>query len=128
MKKTMLISIVAASCLLITACLPQAGLRFTYVEIESFPQNIRESIKKKEAVLGMTPVQVRYSLGPPGLARTFSSGKNEILEEWTYRSVVTMKKVYVIFQDGQVVKIETEQRTFPSIRIEKIGDAEQGSP
>lgn len=127
MKKTMFVSIVAIACLF-TACMPQAGLRFTYVEIESFPQAIRKSIKKKEAVLGMTPVQVRYALGSPRVARTFSSEKEEILEEWTYRSVVTMKKVYVIFQDGQVVKIETEQRMFPSIRIEKIGDAEQRSP
>ncbi len=127
MKKTTFAAMLSVACLL-TACLPQAGLRFTYIEIENFPKNIQESIKKKEAVVGMTPVQVRYALGPPIVARTFSSEKEEILEEWTYKSVMTMKKIYVIFKDGRVVKIETEQRRLPSIRIEKIGDAEQGSP
>ncbi len=127
MKKITFVSILAISCLL-TACLPQAGLRFTYVEIESFPQAIQDSIKKKEAVIGMTPVQVRYALGAPLVARTFSSDKEDILEEWAYHSVMRMRKVYVIFQNGRVIKIETEQRTLPSIHIEKIDDAEQRSP
>ena len=124
----MLVSIVAVACLL-TACLPQEGLRFTYVEVEKFPQEIQESIKNREVVLGMSPVQVRYALGPPLAARTFSSEeKREIYEEWTYLSVMKLKKVYVVFQNGQVSKIETEQRKLPSIHIEKVGDAEQGSP
>ncbi len=99
---------------------PKPRLRFTYMEIEAYPTNVQEAIRNQEVLIGMTPMQVRYALGPPESARTFSPRQNEIAEEWTYRSVMKMKKVYLVFEEGKVSKISTEQLRLPTIRVEKV--------
>jgi len=90
------------------------------MEIEAYPTNVQEAIRNQEVLIGMTPMQVRYALGPPESARTFSPRQNEIAEEWTYRSVMKMKKVYLVFEEGKVSKISTEQLRLPTIRVEKV--------
>jgi len=103
---------------MLTACASSAGLRYTYMEIQGYPLEMQENIRKKEAVIGMTPVQVRYALGSPVSARTFSPEEGRIQEEWKYTSKMGLKKVFVVFEKGEVVRIETEELKFPTIRIE----------
>jgi len=106
--------------LAVSACAPpKPGLRYTYMEIETYPVEIQEAIRKKEVVIGMTPTQVRYALGAPESARTFAPREKEIAEEWTFRSVMQMKTVYIVFEQGKVTKYSTEQLRLPTIRIEK---------
>jgi len=99
---------------------PKPGLRYTYMEIETYPTDVQEAIRNREVLIGMTPEQVRYALGAPESARTFAPRQNEIAEEWTYRSVMQMKTVYLVFEQGKVSKISTEQLRLPTIRIEKV--------
>jgi len=116
-----LLTLAQAAVLLSIGCTPpKPGLRFTYIEIEKYPAEIQEAIRKKEVIIGMTPIQVRYALGPPESARTFSPRENDIAEEWTYRSVMEMKTVYVVFEEGKVSRVSTEQRRVPTIRLEKV--------
>jgi len=105
--------------LLALASCAGGGLRYTYVEIESYPEQLQESIRRGEVMVGMTPIQVRYALGAPERSRTFSPEAGRIREEWKYLSNLNLKKVFVVFEKGEVVRIETEERKFPTIRIEE---------
>jgi len=112
--------IISLLLLAVAGCAPKAGLRFTYVEIEGYPLELQEKIRTGEAAIGMTPVQVRYALGAPDNARTFSPEDGRIAEEWSYASGMGLSKKLIVFENGTVVKIETEKRRLPNIRVEKV--------
>jgi len=101
------------------------GLRYTYFEIEPYPEEVRESIRRGEVMIGMTPAAVRYALGAPERSRTISPGEGRIQEEWMYRSNLGLKKVFVVFENGEVVRIETEERKFPTLRLEEPTEAHE---
>ena len=106
--------------LLLASCSSTSGLRYTYYEIEKFPIDIHENIRNKNVVIGMTPMQVRYALGAPNEARAVAPKEGTVAEEWTYKMQTQFKKVYVIFENNQVVKIQTDGLRFPTIRLEKV--------
>lgn len=118
------LALLVTTIFLLSACQTGGGLRYTYMEIQDFPQEIQEKIRGKEAVIGMTPAQVRYALGSPASARTFSPEQGRIQEEWRYTSSMGIRKIFVVFEKGEVVRIETEELKFPTIRIE---DAEESA-
>ena len=117
-----LAALIITAVFLLPACATGGGLRYTYMEIQDYPPEMQEKIRGKEAVIGMTPMQVRYALGAPASARTFSPEQGRLQEEWKYTSSMGIKKIFVVFEKGEVVRIETEELKFPTIRIE---DAEQ---
>ena len=77
---------IAFSFVLILSC--THAVKYTEQEIADYPQNVKDLIRQGKIDFGMTPEQVRYSLGSPSDIRLLDvSSGNESSEkvEWTYR-------------------------------------------
>ncbi|MEJ5228030.1 hypothetical protein [Thermodesulfovibrio sp.] len=87
------------------------GVRYTYEEIKNYPPDIQERIAKGEIALGMTKEQVRYAWGPPSSTRILTPEKGKQREEWIYSSSLGLLKSRLIFIDGKLTYIiSNEQR------------------
>jgi len=80
--------IILAAIMLLMAAGCSQTVRYTPGEIEAFPPDVREHIKKKEVSLGMSQAAVRYSWGAPVAVKVVPEENKEI---WVYSSV----RVYV---------------------------------
>ncbi|MCX7987904.1 MAG: hypothetical protein N2647_00480 [Thermodesulfovibrio sp.] len=95
---------------LIFGCASQ-GVRYTYDEIKNYPPEIQERIAKGEITLGMTKDQVRYAWGNPSSTRVLTPEKGKQREEWIYSSSLGLLKSRLIFIDGKLTYIiSNEQR------------------
>ncbi len=96
--------------LFLASCASQ-GVRYTYEEIKSYPPDVQERIVKGEIALGMTKEQVRYAWGPPSSTRILTPEKGKQREEWIYSSSLGLLKSRLIFVDGKLTYIiSNEQR------------------
>ncbi|GAQ95631.1 hypothetical protein TAGGR_3104 [Thermodesulfovibrio aggregans] len=96
--------------LFIFGCASQ-GVRYTYDEIKNYPPDIQEKIAKGEIALGMTKEQVRLSWGNPSSVRVLTPEKGKPREEWIYSSSLGLLKSRLIFVDGKLTYIiSNEQR------------------
>ncbi|GAB5046689.1 hypothetical protein [Thermodesulfovibrio sp. TK110] len=96
--------------LLIFGCASQ-GVRYTYDEIKNYPPDIQERIAKGEIALGMTKEQVRLAWGNPSSVRVLTPEKGKQREEWIYSSSLGLLKSRLIFVDGKLTYIiSNEQR------------------
>lgn len=87
------------------------GVRYTYDEIKNYPPDVQERIAKGEIALGMTKEQVRYAWGPPSTTRILTPEKGKQREEWVYSSSLGLLKSRLIFVDGKLTYIiSNEQR------------------
>jgi hypothetical protein len=91
--------------LALTAC--TTSVRYSPSEIERFTPEIKEKIKKGEVDFGMSPLMVRYALGPPQAVRFPGvDEKGRFLEIWMYTTLrVYVKKI--TFADNKVTEIYT---------------------
>lgn len=88
-----------------------SGVRYTYEEIKHYPPEIQERITKGEIALGMTKEQVRYAWGNPSSVRVLAPEKGKPREEWIYSSSLGLLKTRLIFVDGKLTYIiSNEQR------------------
>ncbi len=87
------------------------GVRYTYDEIKNYPPDIQERIARGEIAPGMTKEQVRYAWGPPSSTRILTPEKGKQREEWVYSSSLGILKSRLIFIDGKLTYIiSNEQR------------------
>ncbi|QWR76286.1 hypothetical protein [Candidatus Magnetomonas plexicatena] len=78
--------LIAVSFVLILSC--THTVKYTEQEIADYPQGVKELIRQGKIDFGMTPEQVRYSLGSPSDIRMLdvspgNEGGDRI--EWTYK-------------------------------------------
>jgi hypothetical protein len=107
-KMRVLIALFTA--LFIFGCASQ-GVRYTYDDIKNYPPDIQERIAKGEIALGMTKEQVRYAWGNPSSIRVLTPEKGKQREEWIYSSSLGLLKSRLIFVDGKLTYIiSNEQR------------------
>jgi len=84
------------------------SIRYSEEEIKGFPLTIQEHIRMGEVTPGMTQSQVRYSWGSPSSIRIPEpSEEGELREEWVYLNLAGVFKTQVIFTDGMVTEIIT---------------------
>lgn len=96
--------------LFIFGCASQ-GVRYTYEEIKNYPPEVQERIAKGEIMLGMTKEQVRYAWGNPSSVKVLTPEKGKQREEWVYSSSLGILKSRLIFVDGKLTYIiSNEQR------------------
>lgn len=94
----------------IVGCATQ-GVRYTYEEIKNFPPEIQERIVRGEITFGMTKDQVRYAWGNPTSTRILTPERGKQREEWLYSSSLGLLKSRLIFIDGKLTYIiSNEQR------------------
>lgn len=106
----MKIFIALLTALFILGCASQ-GVRYTYDEIKNYPPDIQERIAKGEIAPGMTKEQVRYAWGNPSTTRILTPEKGKQREEWVYSSALGILKSRLIFVDGKLTYIiSNEQR------------------
>jgi hypothetical protein len=103
MKKFILLFLIF-SLIFVSHC--TKAIRYSEEEINDFPFEIQEHIRKGEVTLGMTQSQVRYAWGAPDsvivLAPT-DDGKNR--EEWVYGKYAGIFKTRIIFTDGKITEM-----------------------
>jgi hypothetical protein len=99
-----LIIFMLAACVLV-ACAPT--VRYSFSEIEKYPPQIQELIKKGEVALGMTEQQVRYAWGAPNkVIVKGADDQGRFIEEWIYAPARVFGKK-VVFADGKLIKAYT---------------------
>jgi hypothetical protein len=82
------------------------SVRYSEEEIRGFPIDVQERIRNGEISLGMTQSQVRYAWGSPDSVIVLApseDGKNR--EEWVYGKFVGVFKTRVIFTDGKITEM-----------------------
>jgi hypothetical protein len=80
------------------------SVRYTEEEIQSFPADIQEHIRKGEVKLGMTTQQVRYAWGAPSSIKFLEpTPKGKSREEWTYTKLGVFGTRLLVFVDGKLI-------------------------
>lgn len=82
------------------------SVRYSEEEIRGFPIDVQERIRNGEISLGMTQSQVRYAWGSPDsviVLEPSEDGKNR--EEWVYGKFAGVFKTRVIFTDGKITEM-----------------------
>jgi outer membrane protein assembly factor BamE (lipoprotein component of BamABCDE complex) len=108
MMKKVLLAVLSLSLLLfLSGC--SKSVRYTEEEIKTFPNEIKENVRKGQIALGMTPEQVRYAWGAPDSIKFLEAFENKSREEWTYSfketlNVITFK--VLLFYDGKLIYIK----------------------
>jgi hypothetical protein len=107
MMKKVLLLVISVSLLLFLGC--AKSIRYTEDEIKTFPDEIKEHVRKGQISLGMSQEQVRYAWGAPDSIKFLEAFENKSREEWTYSfketlNVVTYKVLF--FYDGKLVYIK----------------------
>src|SRR3990172_6085806 len=103
MKKTIFL-VLSLLVLLGAGC--TKSVRYSEEEIRGFPIDVQERIRNGEISLGMTQYQVRYAWGSPDsviFLAPSEDGKNR--EEWVYGKFVGVFKTRVIFTDGKITEM-----------------------
>ena len=83
--------------------------RYSNDEIKDYPTEIQEKIAKGELTYGMTPQQVRYTLGSPNQILALEPENGKQREEWIYSSVLGALKTRLTFIDGKLVFVVTSE-------------------
>lgn len=82
------------------------SIRYTEDEIQKFPPDIQESIRKGEINLGMTPEQVRYAWGSPNSIKYLEpTSKGNTREEWIYTKLGIFGTKLLVFLDGRLIYV-----------------------
>ena len=103
MQKTVIVVLVVCF-LLGVGC--TKSVRYTEVEIQKFPSDIQENIRKGEVNLGMTPQQVRYALGSPSSIKFLEpTSKGATREEWIYTKLGIFGTKILVFLDGKLIYV-----------------------
>ena len=100
--KKLIIVICAVSFLLGFGC--AKSVRYTEEEIQKFPPETQEHIRKGEVKLGMTTQQVRYAWGAPSSIKFLEptpDGKTR--EEWVYSKLGPLSSKLLVFVDGKLI-------------------------
>jgi hypothetical protein len=82
------------------------SVRYSEDEIRGFPIDVQEHIRNGAVTLGMTQTQARYAWGAPDSVIVLvptEDGKNR--EEWVYGKFVGVFKTRVIFTDGKITEM-----------------------
>jgi hypothetical protein len=103
MKKT-LIMIFIFGLLLQTGCARQ--IRYSENEIQSFPAETQEHIRKGEISLGMNHEQVRYAWGNPDSQKVLEPYEGKTREEWIYSKLGVIQTKILLFYDGKLLYIK----------------------
>lgn len=107
MMKKVLLLFLSVSLFFVLGC--AKSIRYTEDEIRTFPDEIKEHVRKGQIALGMSQEQVRYAWGAPDSIKFLESFENKSREEWTYAfketlGVITYKVLF--FYDGKLVYIK----------------------
>ncbi|MBF0465434.1 MAG: hypothetical protein HQK88_11720 [Nitrospirae bacterium] len=99
--------LIAVSFVLILSC--THSVKYTEQEIADYPQNVKELIRQGKIDFGMTPEQVRYSLGSPNDIKMLDSLSDKETGEkvqWTYKRL-EIYKTTLIFKRDRLVEIRS---------------------
>jgi len=100
--KKIVVFILALSFLFGVGC--TKSVRYTEEEIQSFPSDIQENIRKGEVKLGMTTQQVRYAWGPPNSIKFLEpTADGKTREEWIYTKLGVFSSRLLVFLDGKLI-------------------------
>jgi len=103
MKKT-LVMICLAGLLLQTGCVRQ--VRYSETEIQKYPAETQDHIRKGEISLGMNPEQVRYAWGNPDSQKALDPYEGKSREEWIYSKLGVFQTKILLFYDGKLIYIK----------------------
>jgi len=82
------------------------SVRYTEYEIQKFPSDIQENIRKGEINLGMTQQQVRYAWGSPNSIKFLEPmAKGTTREEWVYTKLGIFGTKLLVFLDGKLIYV-----------------------
>jgi len=107
MKKPVIFSVVLSFMLVFllqTGCLPQ--VRYSETEIQNFPANIQEHIRKGEISPGMTSEQVRYAWGNPDFQKILEPYEGKTRQEWIYAKLGVFATKILFFYDGKLMYVK----------------------
>jgi outer membrane protein assembly factor BamE (lipoprotein component of BamABCDE complex) len=106
MKNTFLIFF--AFVVLLSAGCTQS-VRYTEEEIQKFPVEVQDHIRKGEINVGMNKEQVRYAWGSPDSIEILDPFEGNSREEWTYSQKGTFGVVssrLLLFYDNKLIYIK----------------------
>ena len=107
MKKAVIFSVVLSFMLVFllqTGCIQQ--VRYSETEIQSYPANIQEHIRKGEISPGMTNEQVRYAWGNPDFQKILEPYEGKTREEWVYAKLGIIGTKILVFYDGKLIYVK----------------------
>jgi hypothetical protein len=79
------------------------SIRYTEDEIQKFPSNVQENIRKGEITLGMTTQEVRYAWGAPDSIKFLEPFDKKSREEWIYSTIGIFATKLLIFYDSKLI-------------------------
>jgi hypothetical protein len=81
-------------------------VRYSPAEISKFPPEIQKVIREGNVAMGMTPEQVRYSLGAPSEINVLKpTPEGKLREEWIYKELGVQTKLG--FTEGRLTEFDT---------------------
>ncbi len=107
MKKAVIFSVVLSFTLVFllqTGCIHQ--VRYSETEIQSFPANIQEHIRKGEISPGMTSEQVRYAWGNPDFQKILEPYDGKPREEWIYAKFGIFGQKILVFYNSKLIYVK----------------------
>ncbi len=107
MKKAVIYSVVFSFMLVFllqTGCVHH--VRYSETEIQSFPANIQEQIRKGEISPGMTNEQVRYAWGNPDFQKILDPYEGKPREEWIYAKFGIFGLKILVFYDSKLIYVK----------------------
>jgi hypothetical protein len=100
--RKLIIVILAVSFLFGIGC--TKSVRYTEEEIQTYPSDIQENIRKGEVKLGMTTQQVRYAWGAPNSIKFLEpTPEGNTREEWVYTKLGVFGTKLLVFVDGKLI-------------------------
>jgi len=98
----LIIVILAVSFLFGVGC--TKSVRYTEEEIQQFPPETQEHIRKGEVKLGMTTQQVRYAWGAPNSIKFLEpTPEGKTREQWVYSKLGVFSTKLLVFVDGKLI-------------------------
>jgi outer membrane protein assembly factor BamE (lipoprotein component of BamABCDE complex) len=107
MKKAVIFSVVLSFMLVFllqTGCIRQ--VRYSETEIQGYPANIQEHIRKGEIYPGMTNEQVRYAWGNPDFQKILDPYEGKPMEEWIYTKLGIFGTKILVFYDSKLIYVK----------------------
>jgi len=107
MKKAVIFAVVVSFMLVFllqTGCVSQ--VRYSETEIQSFPANVQEHIRKAEIAPGMTSEQVRYAWGNPDFQKILDPYEGKSREEWIYAKLGVFGTKILFFYGGKLIYVK----------------------
>jgi uncharacterized protein YneF (UPF0154 family) len=101
--KKVIVFVLILSFLLCIGC--TKAVRYSEEEIKNFPPEAQENIRKGQAVLGMSPQEVRYAWGSPDSVRILEPFEGKQMEEWIYSTLPVYGTRLLLFYDGKLMYI-----------------------